>query len=94
MKELPTDDKLFGKGTVRADGCKIHPTYSVEVKTPAESKGPWDYLKVRATIPADDAFRSLSKGGCPPAYDLRPCSGPYGDPHAGGRKATGCISVG
>jgi len=65
MKELPTDDKLFGKGTVRADGRKIHPMYVVEVKKPAESKGPWDYFKVRATIPADQAFRPLSEGGCP-----------------------------
>ena len=65
MKELPTDDKLFGKGTVRADGRKIHPMYLVEVKTPTESKGPWDYYKVRATIPADEAFRPLSEGGCP-----------------------------
>jgi branched-chain amino acid transport system substrate-binding protein len=65
MKELPTDDKLFGKGTVRADGRKIHPMYLMEVKTPTESKGPWDYYKVRATIPADEAFRPLSEGGCP-----------------------------
>jgi branched-chain amino acid transport system substrate-binding protein len=65
MKELPTDDKLFGKGTVREDGRKIHPMYLVEVKTPTESKGPWDYYKVRATIPADEAFRPLSEGGCP-----------------------------
>ena len=65
MKELPTNDKLFGKGTVRADGRKIHPMYLVEVKKPAESKGPWDYFKVRATIPGDQAFRPLSEGGCP-----------------------------
>ena len=65
MKELPTDDKLFGKGTVRSDGRKIHPMYLVEVKKPADSKGPWDYFKVRATIPADEAFRPLSEGGCP-----------------------------
>ena len=65
MKELPTDDKLFGKGTVRADGRKIHPMYLLEVKQPTESKGPWDYFKVRATIPADEAFRPLSEGGCP-----------------------------
>ena len=65
MKELPTNDKLFGKGTVRADGRKIHPMYLVEVKKPAESKGPWDYFKVRATIPADQAFRPLLEGGCP-----------------------------
>ena len=65
MKEMPTDDKLFGKGTVRADGRKIHPMYLFEVKKPAESKGPWDYYKLRATIPADQAFRPLAEGGCP-----------------------------
>ncbi len=65
MKELPTDDPLFGKGTIRADGRKIHPAYLVEVKKPEESKAPWDYHKVRATIPADQAFRSIDKGECP-----------------------------
>src|ERR1700704_5248000 len=65
MKEMPTDDKLFGKGTVRADGRKIHPMYLFEVKKPSESKGPWDYYKLRATIPADEAFRPLADGGCP-----------------------------
>src|SRR6266699_1388109 len=64
MKELPTDDSLFGKGTVRADGRKLHPAYLVEVKKPSESKGPYDYYKIRATIPADQAFRPLSEGGC------------------------------
>jgi branched-chain amino acid transport system substrate-binding protein len=65
MKEMPTDDKLFGKGEVRADGRKIHPMYLFEVKKPAESKGPWDYYKLRATIPANEAFRPLKDGGCP-----------------------------
>ena len=65
MKELPTDDPLFGKGTIRADGRKIHPAYLVEVKKPAESKAPYDYLKVRTTIPADQAFRPLDQGECP-----------------------------
>ncbi|MGZ5650438.1 MAG: ABC transporter substrate-binding protein [Usitatibacter sp.] len=64
MKELPTDDPLFGKGTIRADGRKIHPAYLVEVKKPSESKGPYDYYKVLATIPADQAFRPLADGGC------------------------------
>jgi branched-chain amino acid transport system substrate-binding protein len=64
MKETPTDDPLFGKGTVRADGRKIHPVYLVEVKKPSESKGPYDYYKIRATIPADQAFRPLNEGGC------------------------------
>ena len=65
MKEMPTDDPLFGKGSIRADGRKIHPVYLVEVKKPAESKGEWDYYKIRATIPADQAFRPLKDGGCP-----------------------------
>jgi branched-chain amino acid transport system substrate-binding protein len=65
MKELPTDDPLFGKGTVRVDGRKIHPAYLFEVKKPAESKGAWDYYKTRATIPADQAFRPMDQGECP-----------------------------
>ena len=65
MKELPTDDPLFGKGTIRADGRKIHPAYLVEVKKPSESKGPYDYYKIRATIPADEAFRPIDQGDCP-----------------------------
>lgn len=65
MKATPTDDKLFGKGTIRADGRKIHPMYLFEVKKPDESKGPWDLYKLRATIPADEAFRPISEGKCP-----------------------------
>jgi branched-chain amino acid transport system substrate-binding protein len=65
MKEMPTDDPLFGKGSIRADGRKIHPAYLVEVKKPSESKGPYDYYKVRTTIPADQAFRPMADGGCP-----------------------------
>jgi len=64
MKEMPTDDPLFGKGTVRQDGRKLHPAYLVEVKKPEESKAPYDYYKIRATIPADQAFRPLNEGGC------------------------------
>ena len=65
MKKMPTDDPLFGKGTIRADGRKIHPAYLFEVKAPAESKYPGDFYKVRATIPADEAFRPLKEGNCP-----------------------------
>ena len=65
MKEMPTDDDLFGKGSIRADGRKIHPAYLFEVKTPAESKYPWDYYKLIATIPADEAFIPLEKSVCP-----------------------------
>ena len=65
MKEMPTDDPLFGKGTIRADGRKIHPAYLIEVKKPSESKYAWDYYKIRATIPADQAFRPIDQGDCP-----------------------------
>ena len=65
MKEIPTDDPLFGKGTIRADGRKIHDMYLFEVKKPAESKGEWDLYKLRATIPAAEAFRPLAEGNCP-----------------------------
>jgi branched-chain amino acid transport system substrate-binding protein len=69
MKEMPTDDPLFGKGLIRIDGRKIHPAYLFEVKSPAESKYPGDDYKLRATIPADEAFRPLKDGGCPLVAD-------------------------
>jgi len=65
MKEMPTDDPLFGKGTIRVDGRKIHDAYLFEVKKPEESKYPGDFYKLRATIPASEAFRPLKDGGCP-----------------------------
>jgi len=65
MKELPTDDPLFGKGVIRPDGRKVHDLYLFEVKKPAESKHPGDFYKIRATIPAAEAFRPLKEGGCP-----------------------------
>jgi branched-chain amino acid transport system substrate-binding protein len=65
MKELPTNDPIFGKGSIRQDGRKLHPMYLFEVKKPSESKGAWDYYKLRSTIPADQAFRPMNEGGCP-----------------------------
>ncbi|MEP9353096.1 ABC transporter substrate-binding protein [Xanthobacter sp. KR7-65] len=64
MKAKPIKDPLFGEGRIRADGRKIHDMYLFEVKKPAESKAPWDYYKLRATIPAEDAFRPLSQSEC------------------------------
>ena len=64
MKSIPTDDPLFGKGTIRQDGRKMHPMYLFEVKRPDESKGAWDYYKLLSTIPAEQAFRPLGEGGC------------------------------
>jgi branched-chain amino acid transport system substrate-binding protein len=65
MKELPTDDPLFGKGPLRADGRRIIPAYLFEVKKPEESKYPWDYYKLVATIPAEDAAKPLEASDCP-----------------------------
>ena len=64
MKAMPTDDDCFGQGTIRADGRKLSPAYLWEVKKPGESKGSWDYYKLVATTPADQAYRPLDKGGC------------------------------
>lgn len=65
MKELPTDDVVFGNGQVRADGRKIHPMHLMQVKAPAESGGPWDLSKLIKTIPIDQAFRPLAQSDCP-----------------------------
>jgi branched-chain amino acid transport system substrate-binding protein len=65
MKAMPVEDDAFGPGRIREDGRKIHPTYLFEVKQPSESSGPWDYYKTVSTIPAEEAFRPMSEGGCP-----------------------------
>ena len=65
MKAMPTDDPLFGHGSIRADGRKMHPVFLYETKTPAESRGEWDMFKLIATVPADQAFRPLKDGHCP-----------------------------
>ena len=65
MKSIPTDDPLFGKGIIQPNGRKIHPGYLFQVKKPEESKYPWDYYKLLATIPAEEAFTPLDKSTCP-----------------------------
>jgi branched-chain amino acid transport system substrate-binding protein len=65
MKELPTDDPLFGKGPLRADGRRLIPAYLFEVKKPEESKYPWDYYKQIATIAPEDAAKPLEASDCP-----------------------------
>ena len=64
MKATPTDDPLFGKGAVRKDGRVIHDMHLFEVKSPAQSKEPWDYYILRRTVPAAQAFRPIDAGGC------------------------------
>jgi branched-chain amino acid transport system substrate-binding protein len=65
MKRMPCDDDAFGPGRIREDNRKIHPAYLFEVKSPAESRGLWDFYKLRATVPAEEAFRPIAEGGCP-----------------------------
>ena len=65
MKAMPTDDDCFGPGRIREDGRKIHPSYLFQAKTPSESKGGWDCLKLVTTTPAEEAFRPTSEGACP-----------------------------
>ena len=65
MRERPVNDFYVKGGKLREDGRLVHDMYLAQVKTPAESKGPWDYYKILATIPGDQAFRSLAEGGCP-----------------------------
>ena len=64
MKAMPTDDILFGKGTIDATGRKRHDAYLFEVKAPSESKYPGDFYTLKATIPAKDAFRDPKDSGC------------------------------
>jgi branched-chain amino acid transport system substrate-binding protein len=65
LKAMPTEDDCFGAGSIRIDGRVLHPSYLWEVKSPAESKGPWDYVKPLATTPAAEAFRPLAEDNCP-----------------------------
>ena len=64
MKAMPTDDDCFGRAHIREDGLLIVPSYLFQVKTPAESRGKWDYYKVAQVTPADEAWRPLAEGGC------------------------------
>ncbi|UWU77710.1 ABC transporter substrate-binding protein [Bradyrhizobium huanghuaihaiense] len=65
MRELPVKDAFTDNGSLREDGRMVHSMYLFQVKKPEESKGPWDYYKLLAEVPADQAFRPLKDGGCP-----------------------------
>jgi branched-chain amino acid transport system substrate-binding protein len=65
MKSMPTDDPLFGKGEIQPNGRTIHPAFLFEVKKPSESKAPWDFYKLVATVPGDQAFTPLAESKCP-----------------------------
>jgi branched-chain amino acid transport system substrate-binding protein len=67
MRETPVNDAFTPSGKLRPDGRMVHDVYLVQIKSPAESKGEWDLLKLVATIPGDKAFRPLEGGGCPAA---------------------------
>jgi branched-chain amino acid transport system substrate-binding protein len=65
MRDMPVDDFFAKNGRLREDGRLLHDMYFAQVKTPEESKEPWDYYKILGAIPPDQAFRSLADGGCP-----------------------------
>ena len=65
MRETPVRDAFTDNGVLREDGRMVHSMFLFEVKKPEESKGPWDYYKVIAEVPGDQAFRPLKDGGCP-----------------------------
>jgi branched-chain amino acid transport system substrate-binding protein len=65
MKAMPVEDEAYGRGSIRADGRVMNPMYLFQVKTPEESRYPWDYDKLVRTVSAEDAFRPLKDGGCP-----------------------------
>ncbi len=65
MRELPVKDAFTDNGILREDGRMVHSMFLFQVKKPEESKGPWDYYKLLAEVPADQAFRPLKDGGCP-----------------------------
>lgn len=65
MKAMPTEDSMFGRGTVRAEGRVLHPMYLFQVKSPAESHYAWDYYKLLRKIDATEAFGPLAAGACP-----------------------------
>lgn len=65
LKSGPVKDSLLGDGVVRSDGRMTHPVQIYQVKTPAESKEPWDYFKTIDEVPGDQAFRPLSQSECP-----------------------------
>jgi branched-chain amino acid transport system substrate-binding protein len=65
MREMPINDFFAKGGRIREDGRMVHDMYVYEVKKPSESKGEWDYYKLRSVIPGDEAFRPLSESACP-----------------------------
>ncbi len=65
MKAMLADDAAFGHGSIRADGRGIQDNFVFQIKSPAESKGPWDCYKLVRTVPGETAFRPMAQGGCP-----------------------------
>jgi branched-chain amino acid transport system substrate-binding protein len=65
MKATPINDFFAKNGRIRQDGRMVHDMYLMQVKSPTESKGPWDFYKLLTTVPSDQAFRPMEQGGCP-----------------------------
>lgn len=65
MKALPTEDSIFGRGVIRADGRRVSPVYVFNVKSPAESRGRYDVYRLEREVPIEEAYRPVEQGGCP-----------------------------
>ncbi len=65
MKALPTEDSIFGRGSIRADGRRVSPVYVFNVKSPAESRGRYDVYRLEREVPIEEAYRPVEQGGCP-----------------------------
>ena len=65
MKALPTEDSIFGRGLIRADGRRVSPVYVFNVKSPAESHGRYDVYRLEREVPIEEAYRPVEQGGCP-----------------------------
>ncbi|MBX6374409.1 MAG: ABC transporter substrate-binding protein [Acetobacteraceae bacterium] len=65
MKAMPTDDRIFGRGSIRADGRRMSPVYVFQVKAPGESSGPYDVYRLVREVPVEEAYRPIEEGGCP-----------------------------
>ncbi len=65
MKALPTEDSIFGRGMIRADGRRVSPVYVFNVKSPAASRGRYDVYGLEREVPIEEAYRPVEQGGCP-----------------------------
>lgn len=80
MRELPVDDPIVRNAYLREDGRLVHDMYLVRVKSPTDSRGPWDYFEILKVIPGEQAFQPLSQSRCPAVAGRAPRSAPVSPP--------------